>query len=67
MSTLNLAQRRRLILQLERDLVAQARLRTLLTDADATVASRRHDLQSVTARINRAHTRSASHTRKWAE
>ena len=67
MSTLDLAQRRRLDLQLERDLVAQARLRTLLADADATVASRRHDLQSVTARINRAHTRSASHTRKRDE
>jgi hypothetical protein len=54
-------------LQLERDLVAQARLRTLLADADATVAGRRHDLQTVTARINRARTRSASHARKRAK
>jgi hypothetical protein len=53
MSTMNLEQRRRLILQLERDLTAQARLRLLLTTADAIVAGRRHELRTVKARIKR--------------
>jgi hypothetical protein len=38
---------RRLILALERDLVAQARLRTMLTDADTTVADRRRDVRTL--------------------
>ncbi len=44
----------RLVLQIERDLVAQARLRTLLTSADATVAGHRLELKSVKARISRS-------------
>jgi hypothetical protein len=43
----------RLMLQVERDLVAQARLRTLLVDADSTVAIHRRELRIMKARIRR--------------
>ena len=48
------AEFRRLILQIERDLMAHAQLRSLLTDAEATLANRRQDLRAVKARIKRA-------------
>jgi len=44
---------RRLMLQLERDLVAQAQFRVLLTAADATVADRRRQLRNLKARFAR--------------
>ena len=44
---------RRLKLQLERDLVAQAQFRTLLIAADATVADRRRELRNLKARFAR--------------
>ena len=47
------AELKRAVLQLERDLVAQARLRTLSTDADTTVVVRRRDLRTLKARIKR--------------
>ena len=43
----------RLILQIERDLQAQAQLRVLLTAADATVAGHREELRNLKARIAR--------------
>jgi hypothetical protein len=43
----------RLLVQIERDLVAQANLRALLTEAGTTVATHRSDLQTIKARINR--------------
>jgi hypothetical protein len=42
---------RRLILQIERDLLARRCLRTLLTRADATLAGRRRDLRNLKARM----------------
>jgi hypothetical protein len=45
----------RLILQIERDLLAQANLRVLLTAANTTLAGHRQELQSVTARMKRVH------------
>jgi hypothetical protein len=39
--------------QLERDLVAQAQFRSLLSDAEATVANRRRELRNLKARIAR--------------
>jgi hypothetical protein len=47
------AEFKRLILQIERDLLAQAQLRTLLTAADATIAGHQQKLRSVKARIKR--------------
>ena len=44
---------RRLVLQLERDLVARAQFRTLLTAADETVADRRRELRNLKARFAR--------------
>jgi hypothetical protein len=43
----------RLILQVERDLLARARLRALLTVADDAVASHRQELRYLKARIAR--------------
>jgi hypothetical protein len=43
----------RLMLQVERDLVAQARLRTLLVDADLTVAIHRRELRIMKLQIRR--------------
>ena len=47
------AEFKRLIRQIERDLLAQAQLRLLLTAADTTIADDRHRLRSVKARIKR--------------
>jgi hypothetical protein len=47
------AEFKRLILQIERDLLAQAQLRTLLTAADNTIAGHRQKLRKVKARIKR--------------
>ena len=44
---------KRLILQIERDLLAQAQLRILLAAADTTIAGDREELRSVKARIGR--------------
>lgn len=46
-------ERRRLILQIERDLAARASLRTLLAAAEATVAGHRRDLRILEARVTR--------------
>jgi hypothetical protein len=46
-------ERRRLMLQIERDLVVRASLRTLLAAAEATVAGHRRDLRIVEARVQR--------------
>ena len=45
---------RRVILKIERDLVAQAQLRALLAVADKTVADDRQTLRTVKARMQRA-------------
>jgi hypothetical protein len=45
---------RRLILHIERDLMAQANLRALLAEGDTTLARHRQDLRAVTARMKRA-------------
>jgi hypothetical protein len=44
---------RRLMLQLERDLVAQGQFRALLSAAEATVADHRRELRNLRARIAR--------------
>jgi len=51
MPTPDRAEFKRLILQIERDLLAQARLRTLLTSAGETVAGHKQDLRTVEARL----------------
>jgi hypothetical protein len=43
----------RLILQIERDLVSQAHLRTLLTDAETSAADHVQELRIVEARLKR--------------
>jgi hypothetical protein len=43
----------RLILQIERELVAQAHLRRLLTTANTTVAGHQQELRAVEARLTR--------------
>ncbi len=48
---------RRLILQVERDLLAKARFRALLTAASDTVAGHREELRSVKAEMIRARQR----------
>ena len=47
----------RLILRIERDLLAQAQLRVLLAAADTSVAGHRQELRSLKARMARASTR----------
>jgi hypothetical protein len=47
------AEFKRLILQIERDLLAQSQLRRLLTAADVVIAGHRQKLRSVKARIKR--------------
>jgi hypothetical protein len=47
------AERRRLILQLERDSVTQQQLRALLAASDSAVAASRRDLRSLKARMAR--------------
>ena len=44
---------KRLVLQIERDLLAETHLRTLLAAASTTVAGRRHELRAIEARIKR--------------
>lgn len=53
MTTPHRIQFQRLLLQFERDLVAQAQLRTLLTAAEKAVAEDRQELRAVKARIKR--------------
>jgi hypothetical protein len=53
MATPDRAEFKRLILQIERDLLAQARLRTLLTSACETVAGHKQDLRTVEARLRK--------------
>ena len=47
------AELKRLMLQIERDLLAQAQLRALLTAADKNVADNREKLRSAKARVKR--------------
>jgi hypothetical protein len=47
------AEFKRLILQIERDLVSQAHLRTLVTHAETTVADHVRELRTVEARLKR--------------
>jgi hypothetical protein len=47
------AEFKRLVLQIERDLAAQANLRALLTTAGTTVSGHREELRTVKARIQR--------------
>ena len=54
MATTDRAELSRLILQIERDLLSQAHLRTLLTAAGATVAGHRRELRTIEARLKRA-------------
>ena len=51
----DLAQFKQLILQIERDLLEVAQLRTLLTTADATATDHLLELRALDARIKRAH------------
>jgi hypothetical protein len=44
----------RLILQIERDLLSQSHLRTLLAAASETVADHRRDLRTIEARLKRS-------------
>ena len=53
MPTTDPAKFKQLILQIERDVLAQAHLRMLLTTADTTVADHRQQLRTVKARIKR--------------
>lgn len=47
------AQLRRLVLRLERDVLAQAQLRALLATADVAVAGHRQEVRSLKARMAR--------------
>jgi hypothetical protein len=60
MATTDYAELKQLMLQLERDLVAQSQLRTLLAHADSAVATRRQRLRLIKARIKRAIARHSS-------
>ena len=53
MSTTDRTEFKRLVLQIERDLAAQANLRTLLTTAGTAVSDHREELRSVQTRIKR--------------
>jgi hypothetical protein len=53
MATTDRAEFKRLILQIERDLLAQAQLRALLTAADTAIADHRKKLRGIKARIKR--------------
>jgi hypothetical protein len=53
MTTPHRIQFQRLLLQIERDLVTQSQLKTLLTAADKAVAEDRQELRAVKARIKR--------------
>jgi hypothetical protein len=60
MAATDFAELKQLMLQIERDLLAQSQLRTLLSAADATVAVRRQRLRVIRARIKRARAREAA-------
>jgi hypothetical protein len=62
MAITDFAELKQLMLQLERDVLAQSQLRTLLSAADATVAVRRQRLRLIKARIKRARAREAAAT-----
>jgi hypothetical protein len=53
MPTSDHAEARRLTLQIQRDLVVQAHLRTLLTNSETAVADHRLELRIVASRIKR--------------
>jgi hypothetical protein len=53
MSNTDRAVFKRLILQIERDLLAQAQLRILLAAADTTIAGDQEELRTVKARLGR--------------
>jgi hypothetical protein len=53
----DLMEQRRLVLQVARDVAAQAYLRTLLVLADTTLAAHRDELLALGGRIKRARTR----------
>jgi hypothetical protein len=57
MAITDYAELKQLMLQIERDLLAQAQLRTLLADADTTITVRRKRLRVIKARIKRAQAR----------
>jgi hypothetical protein len=52
--TTDRAEFERLMLLIERDLLAQATLRTLLTSKETRLAAHREELRAVTARITRS-------------
>ena len=54
MAGINLLEHRRLVLQVARDVAAQSHLRTLLVQADTTLAAHRDELIAITERIKRA-------------
>jgi hypothetical protein len=54
MSRTDLAEWRRLVLQVARDVVAKARLRTLLTEANSALTGHRRELVIVKTRLRRA-------------
>jgi len=53
MSLTDRAEIKRLILRIQRDMLAQTQLRTLLIAADTTIADHRQTLRSIKARIKR--------------
>ena len=54
MATSDFGELKQLMLQIERDLIVQTQLRTLLSDVDATLNQRRRRLRMLKARIKRA-------------
>jgi hypothetical protein len=60
MASTDFAELKQLMLQIERDLLAQSQLRTLLSATDASVAVRRQRLRVIKARIKRARARESS-------
>jgi hypothetical protein len=60
------AECKRLILQIERDLVSQAHLRTLLTHAETTVVDHVRELRTVEARLKHTrHVNGMGFVTKW--
>jgi len=53
MTRTNRSEFKRLMLQIERDLLAETHLRTLLAAASTTIAGRRLELRAIEARIKR--------------
>jgi hypothetical protein len=53
MNRTNRSEFKRLILQIERDLLAETHLRTLLAAANTTLAGRRLELRAIESRIKR--------------